>query len=351
MKNKFLLLALLFISIAAIAQDSIYYQSAFNHSGDSLKYELNQIISNHTEFPYSSSSTDVWDILKVTDRDPDNPDNIILIYSGRSVDAEQEYNGGSGWNREHVWAKSRGDFGTSKGAGTDVHHLRPCDISINSTRNNRNFDSCLTCVDIFDNGINTGSKRDADLWTFEPRDEVKGDVARMIFYMAVRYEGENGEPDLELTNTLLSNTEQSPLHAVYSTLLYWNRMDSVSDWQRNRNDIIFNDYQHNRNPFIDHPELAEYLWGDSGGFVWKPEVVTGITQNYKTMLRVYPNPTADLVTISGAFKKAIIYNSRGQILSIEKQATVDLYDYPAGIYFIRIISDNGSTAVFPISKQ
>ena len=351
MKSKFLFLALLFLTIAAIGQDSIYYKNAFNHADDALKLELNQIIRNHTEFPYTSSSTDVWDILKATDKDPANSDNVILIYSGRSVDAEQEFNGGSGWNREHVWAKSRGDFGTSKGAGTDVHHLRSCDISVNSTRNNRNFDSCLTCIDIIDNGINTGSKRDANLWTFEPRDEVKGDVARMIFYMAVRYEGESGEPDLELTNILLSNTDQSPLHAVLTTLLYWNRMDSVSDWERNRNDIIFNDYQHNRNPFIDHPELAEYLWGDSIGFVWKPEVVTGIEQAFKTSIKVYPNPTISFVTISGEFKLAILYNSKGQVIGESYQSRIDLSFFPAGIYFIRIISENGQTAVFHISKQ
>ncbi len=210
---KFIVFALLLISNLLSAQDSTYYLSAHKKSDDSLKYELNQIIKNHTEFPYTSSSTDVWDILKHTDRDTANANNVILLYSGRSVDAAQEYNSAAGWSREHVWAKSRGDFGTSNGAGTDVHHLRPCDVSVNSTRNNRNFDTCITCVDVIDNGFNTGSKRDADLWTFEPPDAVKGDVARMIFYMAVRYEGEGSEPDLELTNTLLNNADQSPLQA------------------------------------------------------------------------------------------------------------------------------------------
>ena len=345
------LLLILFVSSSIAAQDSTYYQSAFNHAGDALKFELNQIIDGHTEFPYTSGGTDVWDILKVTDRDPNNPDNVIFIYSGRSVDAEQEFNGGSGWNREHVWAKSRGDFGTSKGAGTDVHHLRPSDISVNSVRNNRNFDECITCIDIVDNGFNTGSKRDADLWTFEPRDEVKGDVARMIFYMAVRYEGESGEPDLELTNTLLSNTDQSPLHAVLSTLLYWSNMDSVSDWERNRNDIIYTDYQHNRNPFIDYPELAEYLWGDSIGFVWKPDIVSGIENVFKTTINVYPNPTLDYVTISGKFEQIMLYNSSGQVLQNSNQTTLNLTNYPSGLYLIRVVSESGATAVFPISKR
>ena len=176
MKNVLCLILVLFIARATTAQDSAYYIPAHNKSSDSLKFELHQIIRTHTEFPYTSSSTDVWDILKVTDRDTANPANVVLIYSGRSVNAAQEYNSGSGWNREHVWAKSRGDFGTSKGAGTDVHHLRPSDISVNSTRNNRNFDTCITCVEVIDNGFKTGSYRDANLWTFEPPDSVKGDV-------------------------------------------------------------------------------------------------------------------------------------------------------------------------------
>ena len=351
MKNGTLVLLSLFITLTLLAQDSAYYQTAFNHSGDELKFELNQLIRNHTGFFYTSSSTDVWDILKETDRDTANPDNVILIYSGRSVNADQEYNDGAGWNREHVWAKSRGDFGTTKGAGTDVHHLRACDISVNSTRNNRNFDTCITCVDVIDAGFDTGSKYDASLWTFEPRDEVKGDVARMIFYMAVRYEGEGIEPDLELTNTLLNNTDQSPLHAVYTTLLHWNSLDPVNEWERNRNDIIYNDYQHNRNPFIDFPELAEYLWGDSVGIVWMPEIVDEVKEAYKTTLRVYPNPTADNVMIDGEFRRVIVYNSNGKILKISDQSIVKLACYPAGIYFIRVVSKNGDTVVFPISKR
>ncbi|MDG1659750.1 MAG: hypothetical protein P8H40_00005, partial [Winogradskyella sp.] len=92
-----------------------YYDSALNLADGNLKYALNQIIDNHTEFSYTSSSIDVWDILKETDRDPNNSDNVILIYSGISINAAQEYNNADGWTREHVWAKSRGDFGTTTG--------------------------------------------------------------------------------------------------------------------------------------------------------------------------------------------------------------------------------------------
>ena len=117
-------LALLFcwcsIMVFGQAPDT-YYDTAENLADDALKTGLNEIINNHTEFTYTSPSTDVWDILKQTDRDPDNSENVILIYSGVSVNGAQEYNSGNGWTREHVWAKSRGDFGTARGPGTDVH--------------------------------------------------------------------------------------------------------------------------------------------------------------------------------------------------------------------------------------
>jgi len=251
-----------------------YYQSAEGLKGDALKAELNTIIKRHTEFEYTSSSTDVWDILKQTDKDPNNSDNVILLYSGQSYNAAQEFNDGNGWSREHVWAQSRGNLGTEPGAGTDVHHLRPEDVSINSTRNNRSFDISYTREEVWDNDLFTGSYKDEDNYTFEPRDAVKGDVARMLFYMAVRYEGEEDEPDLELTESLPSLSDTSPLHGRLSTLVQWNREDPVDDWERNRNEIIYNDYQHNRNPFIDFPDLAEFFWGNAIDLTWSSKFST-----------------------------------------------------------------------------
>ena len=354
MKLQSVVILIILINNTIYAQDSTYYIPAYNKSDDSLKYELNQIIRNHTEFEYTSSSTDVWDILKETDRDTANSDNVILIYSGRSVNAAQEYNSGSGWSREHVWAKSRGDLDTDdEGPGTDVHHLRPCDISVNTSRNNRNFDTCITCVDVIDNGFNTGSKRDANLWTFEPPDEVKGDVARMIFYMAVRYEGNGSEPDLELTNTLLSNTDHSPLQARLSTLLHWNRIDSVSDWERNRNDLIDSLYQHNRNPFIDHPELVEHLWGDRIAVVWVPAQINSLDDiaYIEEQVTIYPNPTNDIITVKGIFDRLIIYNSHGQIVIVGNDNSYDLSESPSGMYFVRIIRMDGVSFTSTLVKE
>lgn len=209
------------------------------------------------EFNYTSStSTDVWDILKEADRAPGCPEYVKLLYTNRMRNAAEEYNYGKGWTREHVWAKSHGDFGTTKGAGTDAHHLRPADASVNSARNNKDFDDGGT--EYIDGDYPTGCKRDVDSW--EPQDSEKGDVARMLFYMAVRYEGENDEPDLELADSV--NTYPALLHGKLSALLQWHQLDPVDNWERRRNDIIYTDFQGNRNPFIDHPEFVDKIWGN-----------------------------------------------------------------------------------------
>ena len=259
---------LIYISLAFVLNSlkagipSGYYDSASGLDDDALKAALNDIIDGHTEFPYTSSGTDVWDILKVSDRDPNNSNNVLCVYTQYSMSAAGEYNSGNGWSREHVWAKSHGDFGTSTGTGTDVHNLKPADVSINSTRNNRDFDDGGDAVT--DSSPPSGYNGSTDCFktstTFEPPDSLKGDIARIIFYMVVRYEGENGEVDLEMVNYADSSPSGEPYHGVQSTLYSWHVADAVSSFEQNRNDVIYS-YQGNRNPFIDHPEYANYLWG------------------------------------------------------------------------------------------
>ncbi|MBR8535423.1 endonuclease [Carboxylicivirga sediminis] len=257
MRNTLVIILLLWSSILVSQIPAGYYDNADGKTKNELKAALNTIIKGHTEYSYTSTNTDTWDILKESDRDPNNADNVIYFYTGRSENAAQEYNSGSGWSREHVWAKSRGDFGTTKGPGTDCHHLRPADISVNSTRSNRAF--AEGGDEVWDNGVFTGCYKGATDFTFEPRDAVKGDVARMIFYMVVRYEGEGDEPDLELTEQILPSTDKQPIHGVGSVLLKWHLNDPVDDFERNRNEVVYS-YQGNRNPFIDHPEYAELIW-------------------------------------------------------------------------------------------
>jgi endonuclease I len=260
--KQFIFLTLLTTTLWAQIPDG-YYDNATGLSGAVLQQTLNDIIDGHTEYPYTSSGTDTWDILKVSDRDPNNSNNVICIYTQYSIDADQEYNSGSGWSREHVWAKSHGDFGTATGAGTDLHNLKPEDVSVNSAKGNKDFDDGGTLVT--DNSPPSGYDGILDCYTssttWEPPDVVKGDVARIIFYMVTRYEGENGEVDLEMVDYADSAPNGEPFHGVQSTLYSWHVADPVDDFERNRNDII-HDYQNNRNPYIDHPEYADLIWGD-----------------------------------------------------------------------------------------
>ncbi|WP_392667500.1 endonuclease I family protein [Streptomyces sp. LN785] len=227
--------------------DDTYYQGALGKTGTQLKSALHSIISVQTKISYSQ----VWDALKDTDQDPANPSNVILLYTGRSEPKSDSGGSAGQWNREHVWAKSHGDFGTSTGPGTDIHHLRPEDVTVNSVRGNKDFDNGGSAV----SGA-PGNYTDSD--SFEPRDAVKGDVARMILYMAVRYEGDDAFADLEPNDKV--NNGSAPNIGRLSVLKQWSQEDPPDTFEQRRNDVIFDQYQHNRNPFIDHPEWVEAIW-------------------------------------------------------------------------------------------
>ncbi|MFH8371430.1 endonuclease I family protein [Streptomyces sp. NPDC018031] len=229
------------------AYDDTYYKDAIGKTGPELKQALHAIISDQTKLSYD----DVWEALKVTDEDPSNPANVILLYTGRSQGKESNGTGNDDWNREHVWAKSHGDFGTATGPGTDIHHLRPTDMTVNSTRGSKDFDAGGEELEEA-----PGNYTDGD--SFEPRDAVKGDVARMILYMAVRYDGDDGFPDLEPNDQV--DNGSAPHIGRLSVLKKWNDEDPPDDFESKRNQAIFDQYQHNRNPFIDHPEWVNEIW-------------------------------------------------------------------------------------------
>lgn len=302
MKKTLLLFGLLIILSPVFAQaPDGYYNSAENKSDSELKTALHNIIKSQIVYSYDQ----VWDQLKYTDEDPTNPNNVILLYSGWSYPKDD--NGGevAEWNREHTWAKSQGNFGTSNGPGTDLHHLRPTDVTVNSKRDNLYFDNGGTLyIDGSRYGGGDGNTHcyyDSDSW--EPQDSVKGDVARMLFYMAVRYESED-MVDLELAE--YSST--SGLHGKLSTLLQWNRQDPVGAWEIRRNNRIY-ERQENRNPFIDHPELAEYIWGNKKGEIWTlsgsgstdPTLYSpnsGSTVDFGTV--IYQQNTTKTITVTGS---------------------------------------------------
>ena len=223
-----------------------YYDGTAGLTGSALKSKLHDIISNNTVLSYDQ----VWDGIKDVDEDPQNTANVVLLYKGTS--SPKSNNGGDvdNWNREHVWAKSHGDFGTSNGPGTDLHHLRPTDVTVNSDRGNLDFDNGGS-----ENDEAPGNYSDSDSW--EPRDEVKGDVARMIFYMAVRYEA-GDRVDLEVNDQV--NNGSNPYMGRLSVLKQWSQQDPPDAFEQRRNERIFDNWQGNRNPFIDHPEWVESIW-------------------------------------------------------------------------------------------
>jgi len=226
--------------------DDTYYAPAIGKTGSALKASLHDIIDGNTRLTY----TQVWEALKDTDQDPNNSGNVIELYTGRSISKSSNGGGTGQWNREHVWAQSRGGFDTSAGPGTDLHHLRPEDVTVNSTRGNKDFDLGGSAV----SGC-TGCYTDSN--SFEPRNAVKGDVARMLFYMAVRYEGGDGWNDLEMSSTVGTS---SSMIGDLEVLLAWNDQDPVDAFEMRRNDRIYEVWQGNRNPFIDHPEWADAIW-------------------------------------------------------------------------------------------
>lgn len=226
-----------------------YYAGADGLSGEVLKTFLHNLIDDHIMRSYSQ----LWEDLEYTDEDPNNPNNVLLIYSQISIDEDSKCSATcpstSSWNREHVWPKSHGGFDTGDIEGTDLHHIRPSLTIVNSTRGNLDFDDGGSLV-----SNTSDSFYDSD--SFEPPEDVKGDIARMVFYMAVRYEGDSGELDLEL-NDLVNNG--GAYLGRLSVLLLWHIQDPVDDYERTRNDRIY-EIQGNRNPFIDHPEFVYLIW-------------------------------------------------------------------------------------------
>lgn len=261
MKSKALsILSLLLVNVL-LAQIPEYYNSIdFNQTGASVKDDLTALISEQTAFPYSSSSTDTWDILQesdvITTTDVllmygyDDDDNNPVTDRLRDKELLCNFTGSSCvgyWNREHVYPKSLATPALetdSAGSGTDVHNLRAADFQMNSTRNNNVYEEGNGNAGLTTNG-------------FYPGDEYKGDVARIIMYMYTRY------PNQCAANNVGYGPKTYNAN-IPDIFLEWNKDDPVSAYEINRNEIIYG-YQGNRNPFIDNPYLATIIWGGPAG--------------------------------------------------------------------------------------
>ena len=263
-----------------------YYATVDETNGTTLRTTLHAIIDGHTKIPYTSSGTDTWTVLELADQDPANSTHILDLYENESI--AKQGGGNSFYNREHSWPNSYGfpNDGADNYPYTDCHHLFLCDITFNADRGNRPYRACTTgCSEdpTFVNGGmggGTGSYPGNSNWTsasptigsWETWRGRRGDVARAMFYMDVRYEGGvhvitgQPEPDLRLTDntTLIANgatgsNESIAYMGLLSTLIVWNREDPPDAKERNRNTVI-QSFQGNRNPFIDHPEWVECIF-------------------------------------------------------------------------------------------
>ncbi len=242
---------LLIISLSVKAQIPAYYNDVnLDQTGTSLKNTLaTKITATHT-----TTLSYGWDDVREADLNPDNSSEVILLYGWDDTDGSNTSdrtrgayeNGGStgNWNREHTYPKSLANpnLGTS-GPGADVHHLRACDMQRNSTRNSN----------LFADGSGAASYITSS-GGFYPGDEWKGDVARMMMYMYLRY-GTQCLP----SNVAIGSISSSDSNMV-ELLLEWNAEDPVSNIEQQRNEVVAT-AQGNRNPFIDNPAFATAIWG------------------------------------------------------------------------------------------
>tara|TARA_R110002051_G_scaffold15064_2_gene47620 strand:+ start:7428 stop:13370 length:5943 start_codon:yes stop_codon:yes gene_type:complete len=250
-KKHFLgLLTLLFLNFSLAQIPSYYNGTDITATGDNLKINLAALVTN-TQTTILTYTPGVWDALKQTDLDPTNPNNVLLIYGYDDGDTDitndrtrsKDMNGGNvgDWNREHTFPKSLGNPNLGEtGPGSDAHHLRASDVQFNSLRNN------LPYIDADGNAkaVNGG---------FYPGDEWKGDVARMMMYMYIRY----GDRCLPAAVGIGNSTYSAEMRDLF---LEWNAEDPVSQVEINRN-ILLEGIQGNRNPFIDNPAFATTIWG------------------------------------------------------------------------------------------
>ncbi len=259
-----------------------YYSQVNTSSPDQLRCSLHHTIKGHTVYPYSGSGTNSWTILEIAQQDPNNPNKIIDVYRNRSYNTVSDRAGtGSGitYNREHTWPNSLGFANNSLAAYTDTHMLWLSDTNQNSSRGNKPFANCPAssgCTELqteANNGVggpgqpNRVKTPDGNTGSFEVWNHRKGEMARAMFYMAIRYEGIAAEdahdgniPDLELTDsrsliTITSNTASKAYMGLLADLLTWHQQDPPDAEEIARNDVI-QGFQGNRNPFVDHPEWA-----------------------------------------------------------------------------------------------
>ncbi len=239
-----------------------YYQTTAGLTGAALRTELHRLVKTpHVPLTYTNTRA----ALEICDQDPANANNVILIYTRRSEPKVNFVNStplnATQWNREHLWPNSRGIL--DEGADyADLFNLRPADVEVNSDRGNLFFEETDSTAGMVVPGSAEAPQTSHDTNSWEPPPSVKGDIARAMFYMALRYDADGPqEPDLNLTDNTALITGNAPLMGRLTTLLLWHLDDPVSPAEMLRNDLV-QQKQGNRNPFIDSPTWVQSLYGD-----------------------------------------------------------------------------------------
>jgi endonuclease I len=257
LKNNLLLIAAVFALTTSANVPVGYYNSINGKRGQDLKNAAHQLLKNHTVMTYSS----LWYHFQSTDCHFENPNQVWDMYSNIT----RYYRGASavsGMNREHSFPKSWWG-GTQVDAYTDLNHLYPSDAEANLAKNNYPLGEVSTAS--FNNGCTKvgtpmAGQGGGCSTVFEPDDEYKGDFARTYFYMATCYQDYTWKYTYMVTNSSWQTLNQWSINL----LLKWAREDPVSDKEVARNEAVYK-IQNNRNPFIDNPLLAEYIWGSHYG--------------------------------------------------------------------------------------
>lgn len=315
-------------------QPGSYYNSLDGLADAALRQALQDIIANQNVVR-AQTYADVLDILREADQNPLNSNQVWLVYTeqGRAkLDLQTGSNNNGKWNREHTFPRSRGGFNdieaddiadgidvfwTTKAdslrhGNSDAHALRAADGPENSTRGNQHYGQYTGPV------ANQGS--------------FYGDVARAVLYMDIRYNG------LEIVNGFPSMTGQL---GDLNTLLDWHRNDPPDDYEMNRNNVVYT-WQFNRNPFIDQPDLVEYIWGNNVGDPWSQ--VLSVSQDDLRDVKIIPNPSNGVIRLSGIIGRTelIIYSIDGRRLNamtVNSDRSIDL-NVPSGIYLVQLVSED-----------
>ena len=362
MKNIFILFFLI-LSLFTFATAPVgYYTTAVGKSEAALKTQLFTIVGSHTARTY----TTLWNDFKTTDKKSDG--SVWDMYSNCTFVFGVNQDSGSGgtaecqfYNREHSFPKSW--FKISSGQedsapmGTDLFHLYPTDKFVNNSRGNDPFGETASSSQTFINGSKIGSSSFAGYSgvVFEPANEYKGDFARTYSYMVTAYENVVDTWNTSNTNASphLDGTKYPALTSwTVSLLLKWNSQDPVSQKEIDRNEAVYG-VQKNRNPFIDHPELAEYIWGSHKGEPWS---LTAGVDELKIEFSVSPNPVRNEITVKAveADLSYTIFNLNGQLFdenTLNKSKSIRVSQLSNGMYLLQLKSGNRkSIQKFTINK-